>query len=119
MKRLLLVAFCAMSIGACTPLFSIPNPVSRTDLGYVEATYGTALALMVGYRNSCASKVIPPSCRPVVEKLQSANAVAKVAIDNAHAFVKNNPTVNASSLIAAAQAAVDAFRNIEAQNGVR
>lgn len=115
MTRIILSLSFAFWLAACG---TIPNPVSRTELAAVEATYGSALALMVGYRNSCAQKLIPPSCRPIVAKLQAANVVAKAAIDNVHAFVKNNPTVNAGTLIAAAQDAVSAFRAVESQNGV-
>ncbi len=117
MKRLLLSIALALSLAACA---SINNPVSRTTIVTAESAYGVALSAAVAYRKLCADKVIArATCAPVVTKLQNADRKVQVALSNLRLFVKNNPTVDAVSLITAVKDAVDDFQAIASANGVK
>lgn len=123
--RKLLIALVALALAGCA---TIQNPLNITRLAQVESTYGIALSAANAYRtlyqvNRCKKGQLEAynnvcARRSVVLQLQAADRKAKIALDAARAFVVNNPTVDAGSLIAAAQLAVDAFQKIEADNGV-
>lgn len=123
MKRILAITVLALSLAGCAnlpnPFASITNPFSTPTLATVEAAYGTALSIAVGYHDACSQRLIPPSCRPIVQTLQTYGLKAQAAIVSARNFVKNYPTINAASAISAAQAAVSDFQNAEASNGVK
>ncbi len=117
MKRLLISIVLALSLTACA---SIQNPVSRTTLVTTESAYGVALSAAVAYRKLCADKAIArATCAPVVARLQAADRKVQLALSNLRVFVKNNPTIDAVSLITAVKDAVDDFQAIANQNGVR
>lgn len=116
MKRIFAIVL-ALSLTACA---SINNPVSRTTLVTSESAYGVALSAAVAYRKLCADKVIARvTCAPVVLKLQNADRKVQVALSNLRTFVKNNPTVDAVSLVNAVSAAVADFQAIASANGVK
>lgn len=94
------------------------NPINTSELATAESTYGVALSIAVAYHNSCAQKLIPKTCRAIVAKLQAADRKAQVLLVRARTFVKDNPTVSAITIIAAARDAVDAFTQLELQYGV-
>jgi hypothetical protein len=100
-------------------LASIPNPLSQTTLADVEIGYGAALALAVNYRDACAAREIPPSCRPVVRKLQTYGALTQTGILQARAFVKNNPTDDAAVIVNQAAQALATFVALERSNGIK
>lgn len=124
MKRLL-IAILALSVSACATL---QNPINTTRLAQVESAYGIALSLAVGYYelykvNRCTTTRLESATnicarRSVVIKLQQADRTAQVALQSAQKFVHNNPNLDAGALIDAANLAVDAFRQVEAANGV-
>ena len=117
MKKLLVVVL-ALGLGGCVngqlinPFSSFTNPVSKDTLAKVEAGYGAALSVAVAYRNACASKSLPPSCRAIVVQIQNADKYAHAQIVVARNFVKNNPTVDASAVLTTAKQAVDAFTTV-------
>jgi len=118
MRKALIVAALAIGLGGCVngqlvnPFASFTNPVSKDTLAKVESAYGAALSVAVGYRNACANKALPPSCRAIVVQIQNADKYAHAQILVARAFVKNNPTVDASAVLTTAKQAVDAFTSV-------
>lgn len=114
--RILYVFFGVALLAGCA---SIPNPFNKPTLAGVENAYGAALSVAVGYRDACSARLIPPSCRPIVKEVQTYGAKAQASIVVARSFVKNNPTLDITSTLAAAQAAVDDFKNAETRLGVK
>lgn len=136
MKRLIILAL-ALALGACTtlpngktiflPTASIANPVTLTSLYDIKASYAIAQAgadaYIQRYRDGhrCTKTALESvtnlcSRRSIVLKLQNADRVAQIAIGRADTFIRDNPTIDASAVIAAAQSAVSAF--FEIQKGV-
>lgn len=132
------IALVALSLGGCAGFgdkikalsdisaLSVKNPVSAQNIASVESAYGIALAAAVAYSDRyreghrCTTTRLESASnlcarRSIVIKLQAADLKAQDAIAAAKAFIERNPTVNAGSLIDAAQTAVAAFRNITAQ----
>lgn len=120
MKKLIVLAL-SLSLAGCAfnPLASFSNPVSGDALAKAEADYGAALSIAVAYRNSCAQRLIPPACRPIVKQIQNAENYAHSQILVARNFVNNNPTVDATVLIMTAQQAVAAYQTVASTNGVK
>lgn len=116
MKKLAVVL--VLFLGACA---TIQNPVTANELAAVESAYGVTLSVAVAYRNACARKAsyVYPSCRSIVPRLQAAGRSAQTAVVAARKFVRENPTIDASSLISVARLAVDQFKTIADTNGVR
>jgi len=105
---------------------TVQNPVGRKELAVVENAYGLALVAAVNYRRLgiCKTGTVesfgnPCARRDVVLQLQAADRKARSALIPARRFVRNNPTLNAFSAIAAAQAAVADFQTVLSTNGVR
>lgn len=100
---------------------SFDNPLTQNQLYNAENGYGVALAAMKGYRQSCVDKVVGvyPQCRTIVPELQDSVRKAEGARKAAQEFVKNNPTVSPTSLIAAFQQAVTDFQAVETKYGVK
>ena len=117
MRKLLVICF-ALALAGCASL-SIKNPFTTTTLGDVEAAYGTALSIAVGYRDACAQRLIPPSCRTIVPQVQRYGVQAQNAIVYARSFVRNNPTLDPTTAVKIASDAVSAFSSFEAQAGVK
>lgn len=108
MKKVLLALVLSFALTACA---SIPNPFTAPTLAAVESSYGAALALAVNYRDACAQRLIPASCRTVVPVMQSYGARAQSAVLVARNFVKNNPTLDATSILSTAQDAIEMFKS--------
>lgn len=118
LPRFLVAMVLAVSLSACAALNTMRNPVSRTALVEIESAYGLVLSGAVAYRNSCARKTIPPSCRPIVVRLQGADRVAQASITALRNFVRNNPELNAPALVQAAWQAIEDFKAIAAASGL-
>jgi len=116
MKRFLVAISLALALTACA---SISNPIKPNNLAQVESAYGAALSIAVGYRDACANRLIPPSCRPIVKQVQAYGAKAQAAVIYARSFVRNNPTLDASNAIAIAQDAVAVLQTYETNAGVK
>ena len=129
------MALAALALGGCANwgakvsaissivALDIKNPVSTGNIAAVESAYGIALvaanAYADRYRNGfrCTTtslESVSNLCarRSIVEKLQAADRTAQIAIAKAKAFIARNPTLNAGSLVDAAQSAVAAFAAI-------
>jgi hypothetical protein len=134
MLRLLVPLVLALSLAGCGPAAKlgdlvsavttpITNPVSTTDIYRVKNVYAATLELAVKYREYCWSKPyealmadpvgsrLCQSRRQVVRSIQTAQVKAKVAINRADAFVRNNPTFTATTAISEAWTAVREFQN--------
>jgi hypothetical protein len=116
--RKLIPIILALALAACATT-SVKNPFGPPSLDAVEAAYGATYALAVGYHDACAARQIPPSCRPIVVKLQKAGQTAQGALVQARDFVDHNPTINPATVIAQATAAVDLFTATAALYGVK
>jgi len=115
MKRFIILSF--LLLGGCATL---PNPVSTNTLATIESAYGVALAGAVAYRNrprctTTALESVSNLCarRSVIVKLQVADRKAQVALGQATIFIRNNPTLDASALLQAAQASVNVLNAIQ------
>lgn len=119
-------AVCAIAalpvLGGCaSTTLPINTAVTRNTLYGVTNSYGVALAGANTYKGLCKAHVFTYStCRPVVVRMQAADAKAEKAIASANAFIKQYPTVDASNVISAAQTAVASYSSIvsQAQQGV-
>ena len=117
MKRFLAIGLIALSLGACA---TIKNPITNSQLATIESSYGVVLSGAVAYRNrprctKTALESVSNICarRSIVLRMQAADRTAQVALGRARAFVTNNPTLDASSLLQAAQDAVSIFAAIQ------
>ncbi len=117
MKRFLVAALIALSLGACA---TVKNPITSSQLATIESSYGVVLSGAVAYRNrprctKMALESVSNICarRSIVLRMQAADRTAQVALGRARAFVTNNPTLDASSLLQAAQDAVSIFAAIQ------
>lgn len=108
MKKVLLALVLSFALTACG---TISNPFTAPTLAAVEESYGVALALSVSYHDDCAKRLIPPSCRTVVPVMQAYGARAQAAVLMARSFVKNNPTLDATSILTLATDAISKFKS--------
>lgn len=102
---------------------TVVNPVSATNIYQVKNAEAAVLELSVAWRRNCWSKpyvelmkeavnkALCQNRRPTLRKIQDAKAYASLAIMEAEAFVRNNPTINATTAIQAAWNAISAYRN--------
>lgn len=121
------LAGCVKGPGGTTiflPTASVPNPVTPLSLYDIKATYAIAQAgaeaYIQRYRDGfrCTKTRLESvtnlcSRRSIVVKIQTADQKAQIALGKADTFIANNPTIDASSVISAAQLAVSAFDDIQ------
>lgn len=119
MRKILAIVALGLFLGGCALTTSYNNLLDKRSLANVESAYGITLTAAVTYRDLCAKKIIArATCAPVVAKLQAADRKAQVALKNLRSFVRNNPTLDATSLLLSVKNAVDNFKAIAAANGV-
>jgi hypothetical protein len=121
MRRMLL----ALPLALTGCLATVQNPINYNDMAVVYSAYGTVLAVANAYRSLPLCRTgMPPTMtnicarRSVVVQLQAADRRAVLAINSAQAFINNNPTLGAGTMIAAANSAVITFQQVEALNGI-
>lgn len=117
-----LIGVLCIALSACA---SVKNPANLNQLYGIEASYGLALSAAVAYRSLPLCKknenaTVYNICaeRDVILKLQAADKKAQIAIDQANAFVKEYPMINAAEAIAVAAKAVSAFKALEEENHI-
>jgi len=115
MKKLIVLAF-ALSLAACA---TIQNPFSRDELAAIEASVGTAVTTFNGYKQLCADRIIPPSCRTAVQAVQVHIPQVRGALNSARNFVKNYPQLSPAASIGAVQAALGDFLAAQSKYGVK
>lgn len=131
MRKLVLAAalVLAASLGGCAgklPTLDLNTSVTNNTLLGTEAAYGIALSGERAYKALplCKTGTTPSitnicAKRSVIVRLQAADRKAVSAIDAANTFIKNYPTIDATDVIAAAQAAVTALKGILSSEGVQ
>lgn len=117
MKLVIPVAILALAIAGCAT--KIPNPVSKTALDKIEAGYGASYVLLEGWRDQCAARQIPLSCRIQVPKAQEVARQAQATLIDARDLVDNHPEIDATTAIAKSSTLVSRFKAILAQYGVK
>lgn len=116
-----LVFTLALGVTGCAglppPFNSFANPLNVSTVSTVNASWGGALALAANYRDACANRLIPPSCRPIVVKMQQYAIAPQAAVK-----AVNKATVGGSTnVVALAQAASDAvndYKTLQMQYGI-
>ena len=121
-KHSLLALALVLSLGACA---SIKNPIGNSTLATVVSTYGVAQSAAIAYMGlPRCTKTAPLSAtnycaaRSIKVRIQIADQKANKAVNDAVTFTANNPTLDASSLINAAQIAVSTLQDLEKTAGV-
>jgi ElaB/YqjD/DUF883 family membrane-anchored ribosome-binding protein len=101
----------------------VTNPITASNIYELKNTYAATAELAVAYRKKCygqpyaaltADPILKPLCqnrRAVVRQIQKTKAVASAAVKKADKFVKDNPTINASTVVNEAWSAVTAFQS--------
>lgn len=116
MKKLIAITL-ALGLTACSwPTLNIATDASRNTLYGVVNGYGVALSAETTYKNLCKQNLADANCKANVKRMQVADKRAITAIDNANAFIKEYPTVDAGNVISAASTAVDNFKLVTGAN---
>ena len=128
MKRIILALTLSLCLAGCAgTLPSVKNPVTPTSLYDIKAAYAIAEAgadtYIQRYRDGhrCTKTALESvtnlcSRRSIVLKMQDADRKAQIALGRVDAFVRDNPMLDATSVISAAQSAVAAFYQIQQGN---
>lgn len=127
MRKVILSVIVALAVAGCAG--SIQNPVTNSRLYAAEASYKVALDAMVAYRdlydrNPCRKgkhATFTNVCaeRGIVVKLQAADAKVQIALKNGRAWIRQNPTLDASNVVASVEASVAAFNAVANTTGVQ
>lgn len=101
---------------------NVTNPVSTTDVYRAKNVYAATLQLAADWRRYCwarpyaelmADPVAKPVCerrRAVLRKIQEVRPKVAVALRRAETFVRENPTLNAGTVLVAVWSALDEFK---------
>lgn len=123
MKKILILGLTAFLLAGCA---SIKNPITNNTLGSMIDTLGIADSALIAYRGlpRCTTThnfSLTNIChkRSVLITAQAYDRAANTAINKAVAFTKANPTLDATSVISAAQSALDIFTTFENANGIK
>jgi hypothetical protein len=137
MRRIILALTLTLAVAGCVkgpggttiflPTASVTNPVTPMSLYDLKATYAIAQAgadtYIQRYRDGfrCTKTRLESvtnlcSRRSIVVKMQDADRKAGIALGRVEVFVRDNPTIDASAVLAAAQSAVTAFYQIQQGN---
>lgn len=109
MKKIILAATLALSLGACSTLqnigtaisvgtASIANPVTPTRLNQMESALILVAAGLNGWKDTCVKGLIPPVCKDQIAQVQVYTVQVKPALIRLRAFVHNNDQINAVSV---------------------
>jgi len=106
-------------------IISVANPVSNNDLGGAISTLGILDSALIAYRGLPRCTIlhnfsVTNICykRSVLVIAKDYDAKANLAINKAVQFQRSNPTLDASSYITAAIAAVDVFKTFAKNNNL-
>ena len=110
----------AVGLGGCNlPTLNVGSQVNLNTLEGVVSGYGILLNAENTYKalplcKTGTAPIITNVCakRSIIVRLQSADRVANVSVNNAISFVRNNPSVNPSNYISAAQSAITALQSV-------
>ena len=115
MKKFVSVLFFSLALASCATL---QNPLTKSRMDAIDASWGGALALANGYYDSCEKRLIPSRCRTVVSQMQRIAPTIENKILKARQFA-NNPTISNIDLIEAASDAINDFKVYQMSNGVK
>jgi hypothetical protein len=128
MKKIIPIVILGLALAACAgSLPGFKNPVRNVDMFRVKATYGAAVELSVKWREACfgteaapltyvtvtTNPLTKPICtnrRTTLRAIMNGDDKAYDAIAYAENFVKNNPTIDVTSVIGPAWDAVVKFQ---------
>ena len=120
MKKIFIIPL-LLFVAACA---TVPNPFSTKNIYQTKLVYAATETAADKWRSYCWARpyavlvsdpVAKPICsnrRPVARAIAKASRYAGDAIAKAQSFIAANPTLDASSLISAADQAVAAFSNV-------
>ena len=114
MRKLILVL--AFLVAGCA---SVPNPLTSGRLDTINASWGATLALGANYRDACAARIIPPSCRPIVVRLQQAAIPVQASVKAANSAALSGGTINAGAILDAASNAINDYKLLQMQYGIK
>lgn len=129
--RIIGVLVVALALGGCAQLkqieqaeklatTTIANPVTPERLYEAESGATVVAAGLVAYRRTCLAKprIIPKSCRTVIEAIQPYTKQVEVNLPTLRQFVKDNDQVNAVAVYNLVMGAVGNAKSIMQQNNV-
>lgn len=107
--RKIIALFLVLGLAACA---TVKNPVTNARLYQAELAYDGGLKTFNKYKDLCAQRVIPSSCRTYVNRGQVAIAKVRKARREVEIFVDTNPNLDASSVVLAFEVAVRNFVSV-------
>ena len=114
MRKYLIMLVVAVSVAGCA---SYRNPISTTTLYDIEGGYYTAQQVALIYMRlplcptgTSSTLAAPCGKRSIKLTIQATARKAQAAVITLRAFVKNNPTLNSATQIAAALQALTDFQ---------
>lgn len=126
MKKLLLVAALALSLGGCVTLDSVgniltptPNVITKQTLSDFENGMIIAFSGLKAYKQSCTAGALPKSCYTTIAQIQVYTKQIPAVLANVRNFVKNNDQVNALQYFAEAKSLLNQFEAIATTNGIK
>lgn len=107
MKRLILAAALALSLGGCAALNavttgislatkSIANPVTKAEEAQVELALDTAVQALKAYKQACVAGTADKNCRVNIAQIQAYTRQVPALVVQLRGFVNNNDQVNAT-----------------------
>lgn len=119
-RALIALALVGTLAGCATynPFTSVQNPITQSRVDTLNATWGAALALANGYKKTCVQRLIPQTCRGIVQKMQAAVPIVQAKVVSARNF-SAKPTLSVVDLIGVAERAVDDFKTLQSNLGVK
>lgn len=106
MKKLLIAAMVALSLGGCATIDQVinaaqvvtksyTNPVTKNDLYQVESGVRIAFTALQAYKDSCAKGLADTNCKSNVAAVQVYTRQLPPLLVQLRGFVKDNDQVNA------------------------
>ncbi len=125
MKKLLLAAMVALSLGGCATIDqlvnsaqivtkSYTNPVTTSDLYKVESGVSIAFTALNAYKDSCAKGLVDTNCKANVAAVQVYTRQLPPLLVQLRGFVKNNDQINAITVYNQVVALVTNFKTAAA-----
>lgn len=97
--------------GGSSIIADTTNPITSERLYQIEASLSTAASAAIVYRRNCLAKVLPQSCRAIVEKIRGYSRTARLMLSRLRAFVRQNDQVNAIKVLLEVQGVISDLRS--------
>ncbi len=129
MKKLLIAAMVALSLGGCATVDqlvnsvqvvtkSYTNPVTKNDLYQVESGVRIAFTALQAYKDSCAKGLADTNCKSNVAAVQVYTRQLPPLLVQLRGFVKNNDQINAITVYNQIVALVTNFKTAARNVGI-